>query len=209
MSEQRHARALLKVAAMSRETDLVYSHDLQRGVCCSRGTWMTPSGATWPGGMSRMPKRSWTPAKATLWIARDGCCLRYWCSALSCIPPLVFDSSSFLGTLAESMSLVSALFLVAYLNGEFSRKQARQFSLQDLFVATTLIAAGVIGQISVARRGWPTEVETHGIAFHAWTLIDMGSIALIGLGLGTPFHQRIIGVVLAYSLYGVWITWHL
>ena len=63
-----------------------------------------------------------------------------------------------------------------------------QFTLRELFQATTLIAVGVWG-ISSADR-WYFDL---GIA--RVTLICLASAAAIGAGVGTPFHKTRAGAV--------------
>jgi hypothetical protein len=66
------------------------------------------------------------------------------------------------------------------------------FSLRDLFLATTLIAAGV--GAFVYFRGQ----LTHLAFFHPfwYPLIYMAASASIGTGLLTPFHRKVAGLIL-------------
>ena len=68
-----------------------------------------------------------------------------------------------------------------------------QFSLRDLFLATTLIAFGV-GGICIADRWY------NALGEHIVVLICLGSAAAIGAGIGAPFHKKLAGAITCFSL---------
>ena len=70
-----------------------------------------------------------------------------------------------------------------------------QFTLRDLFQATTLIAVGVGGSTWTA-----THREFLDSAPLLAFVIFSGSIILIGVGAGTPFHAKVIGAFIAIIL---------
>ena len=75
-----------------------------------------------------------------------------------------------------------------------------QFTLRDMFLATTLIAVGV-GGIIWLRNSFDnfSEVAKFPICF----AVGVPSLAMIGAGLGTPFRKKLIGAIIALFAYAV------
>ena len=68
-----------------------------------------------------------------------------------------------------------------------------QFTLRDLFLATTLIAVGVGGVV------WSVRKE-HGLLDPLAGITVIASAAMIGAGIGTPFQRKLICAAIAVAL---------
>jgi hypothetical protein len=62
-----------------------------------------------------------------------------------------------------------------------------RFTLRDMFLATTLIAVG-IGVATLAIRYASAHNDASGLMF-----VLLACTAIIGAGIGTPFHQKWFG----------------
>ncbi len=67
-----------------------------------------------------------------------------------------------------------------------------RFTLRDMFVATTLIAVGIGGGIFTVRY-----LNTHKDAGSSTLFVLLACVAVIGAGIGTPFHQKWAGAGIA------------
>lgn len=84
-----------------------------------------------------------------------------------------------------------------------------RFRVNDLLIATTLVATGLgmLVFVATSRLGeeYPSYLRPGGAYF------VLGALGLIGAGLGTPFHRPFIGalVVMVFSIIAIflWVLW--
>ena len=65
-----------------------------------------------------------------------------------------------------------------------------QFTLRDLFLTTTLIAVGVGGLV------WFFKNPSYGMDYVPVAFVSVG---IIGAGIGTPFHRKLLGAAIAIA----------